>query len=297
LSASSREVSRVLWGTLLANLLVAIGKLVYGYSSGMLSVIADGYHSLLDASSNIVGLIGFRLSIAPPDDDHHYGHHKFEIFSAMGISLLLFIAAFNILQASFQRWMSPEPLDPHPSGYLILGLTIFVTFFIHRWQKRRAEVLDSAILLADSEHTKADFLGSLGAMIALAAVRHGFPEVDFLVALLIGLVIARSGFRIALQSAGVLADRAPISADSLISIAQEFSSVKHVHSVRSRGFGSGVFVDMSIQLDPELSLDAAHDIVHLVEDQIRSKIPEVHDLVIHAEPYYKPKERRSSERS
>ena len=253
--------------------------------SGFISVIADGYHSLLDASSNVVGLIGIKVSSAPPDEDHPYGHQKFEIFSAMGIALLLFLAAFNILGAAMERWDSTEIPESLPIGYLVLGVTLVVTFVLQRWQKLKAAELSSVILHADSEHTRSDLLATIGALAALVSVDLGFHEMDTVVALLIGLAIARAGIQIALQSAGILADKAPLSAEEISERALEFSEVKKVHDVRSRGFGSGIFVDLSIQLDPDLSLDAAHEIAHKVEDRIREEIPEVHDVVIHVEPF------------
>ncbi len=271
--------------TLLANLIISVSKLTFGILSGFISVIADGYHSLLDASSNLVGLIGIKVSSAPPDEDHPYGHQKFEIFSAMGISLLLFIAAFNILGVAIERWSSPESPEPMPMGYLVLGVTLVITFFLQRWQRIKATELSSVILHADSEHTRSDLLGTVGALAALISVDLGYPEVDTVVALLIGLAIARSGILIAFQSAGVLADKAPLPAEEISRRALEFSEVKLVHDVRSRGFGTGIFVDLSIQLDPELSLDDAHELAHRVEDRICSEIPEVHDVVIHVEPF------------
>lgn len=285
MSQKSGAVSRVLWLTLAANLIIATCKLVFGFMSGLVSVIADGYHSLLDASSNLVGLIGIKVSSAPPDEDHPYGHQKFEVFSAMGISLLLFVAAFNIVGEAVDRWNSSEISDSLSIGYLLLGFTLILTYLLQRWQRSKANELSSVILHADSEHTRSDFLATLGALVALIAVDIGYPEVDSVVALFIGLAIARSGILIALQSAGILADRAPLSASEIAQRAMLFPEVRAVKDVRSRGFGSGIFVDLSLQLDPELSLENSHEIAHQVEDRIREGIPEIQDVVIHVEPF------------
>jgi len=284
LSQRRQEVSRVLWGTLLANIVVAIGQLMYGYSNGVLSVVADGYHSLLDGSSNIIALVGIRVASKPPDVDHPYGHQKFEILSAMAISLLLFVAAWHIITDSLSRWTVPSDMDPHPVGYLLLGGTVLINGFVFRWQRKRGQELMSPVLLADSEHTRSDLLGTIGALVALFAIRHGFPLVDMIVALVIGLFIARAGYRIALQSAGVLADRAPIDPARVEEIACQFQGVRDAHDVRSRGFGSGVFVDLNLHVDPRMSVEEAHDIAHQVEEKLRESLPEIHDVVIHVEP-------------
>ena len=99
----SRAVRRVLLVTLCANLSIGIAKLAFGYMSGVLAVIADGYHSLLDGLSNLVALFGLRLGSRPPDDDHLYGHQKYEILSTMGISLLLFLAATEVIRGAIGR--------------------------------------------------------------------------------------------------------------------------------------------------------------------------------------------------
>lgn len=277
-------VSRVLWGTLLANIAVAGGQLAYGYSNGVLSVVADGFHSLLDGSSNIIALIGIRMASQPPDEDHPYGHQKFEILSAMAISLLLFLAAWHIVSDSLGRWSESGNLDPHPIGYVILLATIVINAVVYRWQRNQGHQLKSPVLLADSDHTLSDILGTMGALVALFAIRNGWPMVDLIVALVIGLFIARVGYKIALQSAGVLADRAPIAPARIVEIARVFEGVRDVHDVRSRGFGSGVFVDMNLHVDPSMTVDEAHRIAHEVEEKIREELPEIHDVVIHVEP-------------
>ena len=284
MASRQRDVSRVLWGTLLANLAVASMQLIYGYTNGVLSVVADGFHSLLDGSSNIIALIGIRVASQPPDDDHPYGHQKFEILSAMAISLLLFVAAWHIVSDSLGRWNDGGVTDPHPIGYLILAVTAVINLLVFRWQRRRGRDLQSPVLLADSEHTRSDLLGTLAAMGALFAIRSGWPLVDVGVALAIGLFIARSGYKIALQSAGVLADRAPIDPARIVEIALQFEGIRDVHHVRSRGFGSGIFVDMNLHVDPSMSVDEAHSIAHEVEEKIREELPGIHDVVIHVEP-------------
>jgi len=173
LTQHSGAVSRVLWLTLGANLTVAVCKLIFGFMSGLASVIADGYHSLLDASSNLVGLVGIRISAAPPDDDHPYGHQKFEIFSSMGIALLLFVAAYNIVGEAMERWQSSEVHESLSWGYPLLGMTLVVTYLLQRWQRKKARELSSVILHADSEHTRSDFLATLGALMAVIALESG----------------------------------------------------------------------------------------------------------------------------
>ncbi len=151
----------------------------------------------------------------------------------MAISLLLFLAAWHIVSDSLGRWSESGNLDPHPIGYVILLATVVVNAVVYRWQRYQGHRLKSPVLLADSDHTLSDMVGTMGALVALFAIRNGWPMVDLIVALVIGLFIARVGYKIALQSAGVLADRAPIAPARIVEIARLFEGVRDVHDVRS----------------------------------------------------------------
>ena len=164
------RVARVLWATLALNLLVAVAKLAYGFWTHTLAVSADGYHSALDGCSNVCALIGITLARRPPDEDHHYGHQKYEILSAMGISFLLFLAAGQIVLESVERLGQGTSAQHSVWGYPILLVTLLVNWLVFRWERRAGEELASPILLSDAEHTRSDMLATVGAMISIAAI-------------------------------------------------------------------------------------------------------------------------------
>lgn len=142
---NAHQVKRVLWVTLGLNFLVAGAKLILGFMTGTLSLIADGFHSLLDGSSNVVALIAIRLSASPPDPEHPYGHRKFEAFGAMIISFFLFLASFNVLQETVNRFIHPQISAPNVSwlNYAVVVGSLLVSLWVTRYESRRGRELGS----------------------------------------------------------------------------------------------------------------------------------------------------------
>lgn len=284
----SRAVRRVLLVTLFANLSLGVAKLAFGYSSGVLAVIADGYHSLLDGLSNLVALLGLGLGSRPPDEDHLYGHQKYEILSAMGISLLLFLAATEVIRGAVsgigEDFSGATEAVASPLGFWLLLIALLVDIVVYRWQRRRGRELASVLLLADSEHTRSDIFSTSGAFLSLGAVSLGIPWVDVIIALLIGIAIARAAYLIIATSVGILTDRTPVDVGRIEGVARSFPDVLDVHQIRARGAGDQIFIDLSMHVDPEKSVRAAHDLAHEVENSIKEKISGVCDVVVHVEP-------------
>ena len=278
------RVARVLWATFVMNLGVAVLKLGYGIWTHTLAVTADGYHSALDGCSNVVALVGITLARRPPDDDHHYGHQKYEILSAMGISFLLFVAAGQLLFEAIER-LGEGPRAVHSWwGYPILLVTLLVNWGVFRWERRVGNELASPILLPDAEHTRSDMFATVGAIVSVAAVGAGWQWVDVAVAGLIGIVIVRAAYGIIGGAIRVLTDRAPIDASEIEQVVDQFPDAIQAHKIRSRGTGDQIFIDLSLHVRPDLSVKEAHDLSHEVEDAIRERFPGVRDVVIHAEP-------------
>jgi len=135
-SASARaaqrmeRIARVLWAILWLNLAVAVAKLLYGWRSGAIAMTADGVHSLLDASSNVIGLVGIAVARRPPDANHPYGHRKYETFGALGVAAMLMLGCTQIVNAAIARLREPHLPAITPLGFAVLGLTITINVFV-----------------------------------------------------------------------------------------------------------------------------------------------------------------------
>jgi cation diffusion facilitator family transporter len=281
----SHGVRRVLWVTLVLNLAVSAGKVVVGHLSGSLAMIADGYHSLVDGSNNVIGLIVAAFAFAPPDRAHPYGHRKFETAATSLIGIALLSLAWEVTSGALGRVGEPAATPViGPLNWLVMAATIGVNLLVSWYEAREGRRLKSAFLLADATHTRADLYVSLGVVASFVAARLGFGWADPLVAVAIGGLIAWQALRILLASFNVLTDRAPIAIDALERLAAEVPGVLRVHDVRTRGRGDAVYVDLTVHLDGAMSLAAAHQVADRIEAAFEGAYPEIVDVVVHLEP-------------
>jgi cation diffusion facilitator family transporter len=282
--ARARRIRRVLWLTLGLNLLVAGAKIAAGTITATLSLVADGYHSLLDGSGNILGLITLRFADRPPDEDHQYGHRKFEVLASMGISILLFATAAQIVMEALERFRTSSAPSPSwislTTALVTLGVNLSVTLYESRMGRR----LRSPFLLADAEHTRSDVYSTLGVLGAILMIRAGYPWADPITAAAIGAVIVRAGWKILTSGVNVIADRRVIDPNALQAVALSFGGVRSCSRVRTRGFEDAAFLDLTVVLDPHLSLMEAHDLCDEIEAALHRRFPQLVDIVIHPEP-------------
>ena len=151
-----RAVSGVLLRVLLLNIGVALAKLVLGYATGAVSVVSDGFHSLTDGASNVLGLVGLRASRMPPDDDHPYGHRKYETLAAAGIFIFLLLAVLEIGRSTLKSLANPTPPQVTPVSFGVMIATLLVNLWVVRYEAGEGRRLNSELLLADSMHTRSD---------------------------------------------------------------------------------------------------------------------------------------------
>lgn len=281
-----RKVLRVFWLTLWLNLLVAGGKLFIGYTTGTLSLIADGFHSVLDASANVAGIVSIKFAMQPPDRDHPYGHRKFEAFGSMIISFFLFFASFNVLQSAIVRLLDPAAHTPSVSwiSYAVIVASLVISLFVSRYEERKGRELDNDLLIADSKHTLSDVYNSISVLVALVAIQLNFPWVDMAVALVIVALIFKAGFGIIMTHLGALMDEVVLDPRDVEQLVLEVPGVVSCHKIRSRGMKNNVFIDLHIQVDPDITVREGHQIAYAVEDKLRA-ISTVHvaDVLVHIE--------------
>src|SRR3989338_7597424 len=156
-----RRIRRILILTLVLNWLVALAKILYGLFSRCASITADGFNSLSDGASNIIGIVGINFACRPKDADHPYGHKKYETFFSLGISALLFIIAFNLFQEGIKRLYYPIIPQIDMKSFLVILITLGINLWVMNYEHRQGKVLQSDILISDSLHTKADIFTSL----------------------------------------------------------------------------------------------------------------------------------------
>ncbi len=279
-----RGISRVLWGVLGLNLVVALAKLAYGLRSGSLSITADGVHSLLDGSSNVVGLVGLAVSHRPPDANHPYGHRKYETFAALGIAVLMMFGCYEIAREAVARLLHPRPVSISTAAFAIILGTLAVNLFVVWLERREGRRLSSEILLSDAAHTGSDVLASVLVLVSLTLGRLGLTWVDAAAAVVIVGLILHAGFGILRGTLSTLSDERRIEPARVEAAALEEPGVLQAHNVRSRGPADDIHLDLHILVDPGTPLADAHALGHRVEERLRRGFPGLTDVVVHVEP-------------
>lgn len=282
------EIRKVLIITFLLNILVSGVKIFYGYFANSVAIISDGYHSLFDGISNIVGLVGIYLASHPPDERHPYGHRKYETVFTIFVSLLMFITCIEIFKRVHGSLTDKYEAEVTVLSFFLMLSTMVVNIFVTVYQKRMGRKLSSEYLMADAQHTKNDIYASIGVIIGLIFIKLGFPIADPIVGVIVGIMIAKAGIDIIKESAETLVDRTQMGTAVINAIACSVEGVIECHDIRTRGTRGNIFVDLHVLVSPLLTVQDAHKIAHAVEKKIKGKIPEVIDVVVHIEPHIKP---------
>ncbi len=281
---SYAAIRLVLLQTMLLNLLVTSAKIVVGYLTGSLSIIADGFDSLFDSVTNVIGLVAIYLARRPPDEDHPYGHRRFEALLTLSVSVLLFITCYSILRSAYERWLNPIIPEVNVWSFAALLFSIVAHFATARYETRRGKELRSEFLVADASHTSADILVTIGVIVGLIVVRMGYPRVDTAAAVVVALIIAKIGLDIIRGSARILTDAAAIETDRVAAIIQQVPGVQSYHRIRSRGQEDDMHLDLHVRVAPDMPLAEAHSIAHQVQTRIIDTIDGVRDVIVHVEP-------------
>ncbi len=280
-----RAVARVLWIVLFCNIFVSLTKLGVSLATGALAVFADGIHGLLDASSNLVGLLGIAMGSRPPDAGHPYGHRRFETLAAVVIGLFILLGMVEILHGLLDGLRGHRAAPVVTVGAaVVLALTVVGNVLTSRFEKRRGVELRSGLLSADASHTFTDGLGTLSVLLSFGAVALGFAFADLVAAAVVTVLIAYTAVEVLRTNIGALMDNVRLDPQKVRGVAMSVPGVKGAHKIRSRGSQDFIQVDLHIHLDPQWTVTQAHAATHQVADAVKAAFPGVSDVVIHTEP-------------
>jgi len=277
-------VYTVLVRVLILNLAVAVTKLVFGHLTSTVSIVSDGFHSLTDASANVMAIVGLRASHKPPDEDHPYGHRKYETLAAAGIFVFLLFAVLEVARAALKRLAGGAEPQVTALSFAVMLATIAINLAVVFYESARARALTSELLKADALHTRSDVLTSCAVLASLAAVKLGYPSLDAVGGLVIALFIARTGWEIARDTSGVLSDRVVLAEDEIRRVVMSVPEVLGCHQIRTRGSLDHTFLDLHVWFRGSTTLYEAHRLSHVVKDRLMEKYPHVADAIIHIEP-------------
>jgi len=274
----------VLVRVLVLNVAVAVAKLVFGYATGAVSIISDGFHSLTDSASNVVGLVGIRVARQPPDANHPYGHRKFESLASTAIFFFLLLVLIEVLRTALTRFREGGAPDVSTASFVLMIATLAINVGVVVYESAAARRLKSELLAADSHHTRSDVFTSLSVIAALIGVRLGYPILDPLAALFVAGFIGWSGWQIARETSRVLSDATVLDEAEVERVVRTVTGVLGCHRIRTRGSADYAFLDLHVWAPRDMRLDEAHTLSHIVKDRLLERYPELADVIIHIEP-------------
>jgi cation diffusion facilitator family transporter len=284
----NRQVRFVLAAILVANWAVALAKLGFGLLGDSAAVTADGLHSFIDGGSNVLGLVAMSVAAQPADEDHPYGHGKFEALASLAIAAMIGMAMLELGRMALDSLLHDRHPRVTPAMAGVMGLTLVVNLAVTALERRQGEKLKSPLLLADAKHTLSDVFVSLAVLLSMGLVWLGYPKADGLVALGVMVFVAWVAWGIARQAVGILSDTARLAPEKVEALTREVEGVRACRDVRSRGMEGMVYVDLKIEVDPRLTTAEAHTLADAVEARLQAAFPEVVDVVVHVEPTRAP---------
>jgi cation diffusion facilitator family transporter len=285
---SSRQVRRVTLIGLVLNLLLAAGKGTIGLLVASQSLVADAVHSLSDSVTDIAVLVGVRFWSAPPDECHPHGHGRIETLITFFIGLSLAAVALGITYHALDSMRETHPAAPGWLAFYAALVSIAAKEWLYRITIRTGREVGSSALVANAWHHRSDALSSVPVALAVLAGRifPGFVFLDHIAAVLVSALLLKAAFSISLPSFRRLVDAGvtPEVREHIETTVLETSGVRGLHALRTRHIGSGFSVDLHIQVAPDITVFAGHEIAGAVKARLLKAGLGIEDVLIHVEP-------------
>ncbi|NMP22509.1 cation diffusion facilitator family transporter [Sulfobacillus harzensis] len=283
-TAAGQETGRAARNNLAFNVLLMVLKLVVGIWARSEALIADGLHSGADVFSSVAVMVGLAIAGRPPDSGHHYGHAKAEAISQKVVAVLLLLAGLEVANSAIAGIEHPGPA-PDWIALAVALVAMVPKGVMAVTQRRLAKRTGSHAILAAATDNVTDAISSLVASLGILASRLGYASGDSVAALVVAALVMWAGVDVFRTAAVDLMDPAadPETTQALRERAQAVAGVLSLSSMRTRLNGARIFVDLEIEVDRHLSLLAAHDIAHQVEDALKAE-PRVEGVTVHVNP-------------
>ena len=265
-------------------ILLSTAKLIAGSMLHSSSLTADGFNNISDIVANIAVLIGLRMARKPADMDHKFGHWKIEDLASLITSLIMFFVGLDVLFETVQKIISKQVTAIDPLGAIVGFISAIIMTGVYLFNKKLAKRANSKALEAAAKDNLSDAITSLGTSIAIIASALNYPLVDQLVAIIITFFILKTAYDIFMESSFSLSDGFD---ESLLQDYKqailEIPKITQVKSQRGRTYGSNIYLDIILEMNPDLSVYESHEIADQVESMLEERFG-VFDTDIHIEP-------------
>jgi cation diffusion facilitator family transporter len=276
--------------SIISNTILLVLKLLIGFITTSVSIIAEAIHSGIDLIASIIANYSVKKSSMPPDEKHKFGHGKIENISALIEGVLILFASYLILHEAYDRIIHKTQLKIVGAGVGIMFVSAISNFFISKYLFKVAKEVDSAALEADAWHLRTDVYTSLGVFICLFLINFvkikGIEILDPIIAIITAILIIKAGWDISKEAVINLADiKLPKEEEELIKNAINENSGKFIafHNLRTRKSGTYKYIDLHLVVSKDLHIDKAHELTHHLAADIKNKLKNT-DVMFHLEP-------------
>mgnify|MGYP002137276419 CR=1 FL=1 len=267
--------------------ILVTGKLVAWALTNALSIQASLIDSLLDVGASVINFFAVKHAVRPADEEHRFGHGKLEAIASLGQSIFIAASALWLLIDCFHRLYRPEIIERSFVGNGVMIVAVFLTMALVFFQRYVYKQTKSLAIKADSLHYQADFLTSAAVLVSLNVSTYlSLFSIDSLIGGVIAVYIAATSWSIFKQALDQLMDRElPLEeVERIYSIVRSIPNVLEIHDLRTRSSGYTQFIQMHLDLDPNLSLLEAHTISNQVMCKLRHTFPTA-EILIHQDPF------------
>jgi cation diffusion facilitator family transporter len=281
--------SRAAAVSIISNTSLIALKVVAGLITGSVAILTEAIHSSVDLAASFIAYFSVRQAETPADEEHRYGHEKFENVAAAAEGVLILIGSGVIVYAAIRSLILGPELESLGIGIGVVAFATVVNLVVSTWLYRQARLSQSAALEGDAAHLRTDAYTSAGVLVGLVLAQvTGAHWLDPAIALVIAGAIVVTGTRIVARSWGVLVDEALPGAeqDAIREAIEAFAGrgVVGYHQLRTRRAGARRYVDLHVQFRSGTSLEDAHGTAHALQDEIERRLPGGTDVLIHLEP-------------
>lgn len=273
--------------SIISNSSLVILKLLVGLFTGSISIISDGLHSGIDLIASFIAYVSVKQSSKEKDDDHNYGHGKYENVSCLVESLLILLTGIIIGIEAIKKIIEPPTITNVDLGIGVMVLAIIINIIVSIYLLKLAKKENSLALEADGMHILADVYSSIGVIVGLILVKvTGYAIADPIMALIISIYIMNISRGLIKKSLDDLVDKSldKNDLDVITDILNKYPEVKFYHKLRTRKNGTCYEIDVHIKLDKDMCLDTVHNVCNSIENNIKGIYPYSY-IVLHPEPY------------
>lgn len=286
----AKAASQSTWVSVVVNLLLTMLQIIVGIYSKSQGLIADGIHSLSDLVADFVVLFANHHSKKDADEEHPYGHHRFETAASLVLGVLLLAVGVGMLWSAISKLENPESVqEVHVLALWVACGALLAKELLFRYMLRVAKRVKSSMLVANAWHARSDAASSLVVGIGILGNLAGYPILDPIAALIVGAMVVKMGWEFGSEALHDLMDRAidQVEVEAIRSTLLDTPGVNGIHDVRTRKMGDMIVVDAHIEVDALISVEAGHEIAVLARQRVMER-HRVLNLMTHIDPWHRP---------